>query len=260
MRALDKATIYVLIDPRTEEIRYVGWTAHEEITERLLTHLRQLRGKSHRVNWLRKLTYQGYVPRIEPIQTVPSWCWPDAERYWIAYYRAMGCPLVNGTDGGEGTLGQKHRSESKAKMSAAQKGRKNANPHRWTPEEEVLQSERTRKQFENLEARAAVSRVHKGKTISDAHKAAVSGAQKARWEKWRKEVGKMPPEYGQAISAAKKGSQREGALCRIHGNYSCYVISRCRCDLCREAARAYNRGLRERKRLQGLSVDERKTA
>src|SRR5258708_18627919 len=96
------ATIYVLVDPRTEEIRYVGGT-NRSLKARLGRHL-AARGKNHRVAWLALLKRRGLIPLIRVVQQVPVQYYAEAERYWIAYFRTMGCRLVNSTDGGDGLL------------------------------------------------------------------------------------------------------------------------------------------------------------
>jgi hypothetical protein len=47
----------------------------------------------------------------------------QAERFWIAYFKQMGCQLTNLTDGGEGLLGYRHSDVTKAKISDANKGK-----------------------------------------------------------------------------------------------------------------------------------------
>ena len=178
--------IYILIDPLTEEIRYVGKTSGC-LPARLRRHIYHLKSaggrRNHKVCWLKRLHLVGLTPRIELVQTVPSEVWPDAERYWISFFRSLGCSLTNGTDGGEGGVGH-HVSD---------------------------------------ELRAATSALHKGKVISDTHKAIVGEAAKARWAKWRAEgshtsdvtrakiskarKGKpMPEGYGATVSARRKGT------------------------------------------------------
>jgi hypothetical protein len=43
----------------------------------------------------------------------------EAEHFWIAYFRAMGCPLTNGTDGGPGAQGYRHTPDSKRRIGRA---------------------------------------------------------------------------------------------------------------------------------------------
>jgi hypothetical protein len=83
--------------------------------------------------WIQSLRQNSLVPRIMLLQDVPNDQWATAERYWIAYYRSLGCPLTNGTDGGEGKLGHPTSVATRAKLSAA-----------------------TKRQFSEPEARAAV--------------------------------------------------------------------------------------------------------
>ena len=112
-----KVKIYVLIDPRDHVIRYVGKTQRSLIV-RLQHHccISQT-SNCRRANWIAKLLRLGYSPRIQLVQEVNANNWQEAERYWIRYYRSVGCDLVNATDGGDGT--QSLSNESKAKISAA---------------------------------------------------------------------------------------------------------------------------------------------
>lgn len=48
----------------------------------------------------------------------------EKEKYWIKYYNSHSGRGYNLTDGGEGSIGLHHTEESKAKVSAANKGRK----------------------------------------------------------------------------------------------------------------------------------------
>ena len=125
---VESAKIYVLIDPRNQEIRYVGKT-ESSLDDRLYHHIWDAAsGKStaHKARWLQKLHRLGYEPMIVLVQEVPTINWPDAERYWINYYRSVGCPLTNATDGGDsgpslpGALnpfyGKRHTEDSLVKM------------------------------------------------------------------------------------------------------------------------------------------------
>ena len=107
--------IYVLIDPRTEEIRYVGKTV-KSLKARVADHRR-------RFDW---------NPRIELVQEVLDDFWQEAERYWIAYYRSIGCDLVNVAKGGAGggMIGRHHSFETRARVSAKLTGRVFTSEHR----------------------------------------------------------------------------------------------------------------------------------
>ena len=111
----------------------------------------------HRSHWLQGLKRRGLSAEIVIFERITgNWPWQASERYWIAYGRKQGWPLTNNTSGGDGVpdlpaetrdrmaavwkgrkhspqtaeklrkmrIGVKHTAETKAKMSAAHKGRK----------------------------------------------------------------------------------------------------------------------------------------
>jgi len=108
--------VYQLIDPRTNEIRYVGRT-NQKLSNRLKRHL-TAKDKSHRVNWITNLRNEGLEPIIELICETPSFekvC--ELEYYYITKYKDEGFNLVNMTDGGDGSIGFTHDNETKIKLS-----------------------------------------------------------------------------------------------------------------------------------------------
>ena len=128
--------IYGLYDPRTYELRYVGKS--DKPRQRLAGQLNEARG-THRCNWIQQLKRAG----LRPLQVIldaspPGPGWEVVERAYIAGARVAGYRLTNGTDGGEGVpglspevrermrqakIGSKASPETRAKMSAAKKGR-----------------------------------------------------------------------------------------------------------------------------------------
>lgn len=113
--------IYVLIDPLTQQIRYVGRA--KDLKVRIKRHFRGI-GHSHVACWIRSLKRLGFKPEVMQLQIVSSLHICEAERHWIAFYRALGCPLTNIGDGGEGGMqGAKHSEETKAKIGAANRGK-----------------------------------------------------------------------------------------------------------------------------------------
>ena len=177
------AYIYVLIDPRDEEIRYVGVTKHSP-EDRLKGHLKERVCHGHRRHWLDQLGRMGLTPRLQTVQEVTfDFKW-DAEIYWIAYFRRAGCNLVNDTDGGEGSRGHTPTPETRAKISASSK-----------------------RQMVDPEMRRQVGLVHKGKTISPENRKIVSEATTKRWAEWRANGAYTSPETRAKISMAKKGKK-----------------------------------------------------
>lgn len=146
--------IYGLVDPETDEIRYIGKSIRP--LQRLQNHMNE-KSNCHRSHWLQSLKRRGMEPTLILFEMISgAWPWQHSERHWIAKGRALGWPLTNNTSGGDGVpdlppetrakisstwkgrkhnpetaeklrnyrLGVKHTEETKAKMSAAHKGRK----------------------------------------------------------------------------------------------------------------------------------------
>lgn len=97
--------IYALVDPRTDEIRYIG-KAQGYLNSRLKGHIYEAKsGKrvTHKLSWIRQLLDAGLAPVPKVVaQFVRGDTLANAEREWIARMRADGVRLVNATDGGEG--------------------------------------------------------------------------------------------------------------------------------------------------------------
>lgn len=108
------ATIYSLSCPITHNVRYIGKTYN--IIRRIKEHL-ICNEKSYRVHWIKNLKKKGLTPSIDIIDVVPydeSNFW---EQHYISLFKSWGFKLVNSTEGGDGTIGFKHREDSKKLMS-----------------------------------------------------------------------------------------------------------------------------------------------
>lgn len=119
LRSAGKTTfIYGLVDPRTNQLRYVGKTVlHPE--RRVITHKWRARAqpqKRHSMAWLLNLEKSGLEPDVFVIEEIEAGGdWVEAEQFWIAYFRMIGADLCNHTSGGEGQTGFKQSAESIAK-------------------------------------------------------------------------------------------------------------------------------------------------
>ena len=117
--------VYGLYSPEGD-LRYVGKTS-KVLRERFLEHIRPScvsREINYKNNWVKSLLGKGQKPIISVIQTLNGE--QDlalAEQYWIAFFRAQGCNLTNGTSGGEGISGYRLTETHKQAISKAQKGR-----------------------------------------------------------------------------------------------------------------------------------------
>ena len=93
--------IYILIDPITLEIRYVGKTNNPY--QRFRHHLvSSANPKSHKRNWINSLREEGLKPIMQIIDEVEEIEWQFWEQYWIVQLKCWGFDLVNHTAGGDG--------------------------------------------------------------------------------------------------------------------------------------------------------------
>jgi hypothetical protein len=83
-------SIYALVDPRDNTVRYVGKTSSPR--DRLAQHI-EWESKGRKGKWVAELKAAGAVPRMEILERVPVGEWEEAERKWIAFYSARGSVL-----------------------------------------------------------------------------------------------------------------------------------------------------------------------
>ena len=111
---VDTIKIYVLKEPDTLEIRYVGMTS-KTLKQRLRKHLDNAlytKHNPHLCNWILKYYKRGQLPIIETIEKCDKKVWQEREKYWIKHYDN----LLNSTDGGEGSFGFRHSKKSIEKI------------------------------------------------------------------------------------------------------------------------------------------------
>lgn len=95
-------TIYALIDPDRQIVRYVGFT-FGSLNERLRRHISDAPRTSNRKSaWIRGLLRRKLRPGIVALQvgSGPRHC--AAEKFWIALFGAAGTELVNSKTGPKG--------------------------------------------------------------------------------------------------------------------------------------------------------------
>ena len=99
---METTNIYILIDPETQQVRYVGKA--NNISQRYKAHLNRARKHQiHKLNWINSLKAKKLRPIIEVIDIVPIEDWIFWETYWISQFKTWGFDLINYTNGGEGT-------------------------------------------------------------------------------------------------------------------------------------------------------------
>jgi len=112
--------IYVLRDPRTFDVRYVGFSKDPE--SRLLSHLAEsIQGdRSHKCNWIRSLLRLDLKPVLGIVESGVGLEWECRERHWIQQFRYLGENLTNATLGGDGAFGMS--DETRAKIAESRRG------------------------------------------------------------------------------------------------------------------------------------------
>lgn len=124
MAQVFRNVIYGLIDPNTNELRYVGYARN--LQKRIMKHHSpsNLKKNTHKNAWIKSLLakkQKADVWIIEQYETSEEL--PQAEIEIIAYFKYIGCNLTNGTLGGDGGMGRKHTDEELKKMSDAKIGK-----------------------------------------------------------------------------------------------------------------------------------------
>ena len=190
MRGVSNFLIYGLIDPLTDELRYIGKSARGMARPREHSAPYGLKRQSNKTRWIASLLAAGVKPTISVIaESANAGELAAMERAAIAKYRAAGCRLLNLTDGGEGTLNPAahHRAAIRASNAArewtkaARSAIADANSARTHTQES-----RDKRRQQRLgrkwapEVKAKIASAHKGKVRSAAHSAAISAAKKGK--------------------------------------------------------------------------------
>ena len=107
MLAADKKWfyIYALVDPRNDEVRYIGRTINPR--NRYWAHLVKDNRNDYKRNWVKSLLNKNLRPKYEIIWITDNVGEANqAEIYFIKMYKEGGARLTNLTEGGEGALGR----------------------------------------------------------------------------------------------------------------------------------------------------------
>lgn len=156
--------IYGLADPETGAVRYIGKSIRP--VERVRDHMNE-RSNCHRSHWLQSLKRRGLWPVLVIFERIiGGWPWQHSERYWIARGRRLGWPLTNNTSGGDGVPDLP--AETRARIAAVWKGRKHS-----AETAEKLRAYRIDVKHTD-ETRAKMSAAHRGRTITWGDKLAAS--------------------------------------------------------------------------------------
>ncbi len=108
-----KNVIYGLVDPRNNQLRYIGKS--ETGKQRFAEHMkpRSLTKDTHKDRWIKQLVALDMKPDFIVIESFDT---PEelfiAEEFWYEYFIALGCNLTNSTKCGKGTRGYVHKQET----------------------------------------------------------------------------------------------------------------------------------------------------
>jgi len=118
-----KIYIYVLIDPDTEQIRYIGQT--NNIKKRYLYHIYEAlhpeyssSPNTHKNRWIRKLNSKNKKPIIKIIEATDYEHRNEKELYWIDHYKNLNYKLTNTINGSTET--QNYKREKGLKVEKTQ--------------------------------------------------------------------------------------------------------------------------------------------
>ena len=99
---MKKTFIYALIDPRNNEVRYIG-KANNPI-KRYTNHYNSARDRNtHKRNWITSVRKDGHRPDLLILDEVNIDEWIFWESFYISLYKSFGFHLVNYTFGGDGS-------------------------------------------------------------------------------------------------------------------------------------------------------------
>lgn len=92
--------IYALVDPRNNELRYIGKTTRPK--KRLWEHIRKSRDVNSKKNiWIQELISLEMKPLIKILEQASDLDWKNREIYWIKTFKNSGSHLTNLTEGGD---------------------------------------------------------------------------------------------------------------------------------------------------------------
>lgn len=176
--------IYILSDPRTKDIRYVGKS--ENAMERWRKHLMD-KSNLHKFNWVTSLKKLGLSPVLEIVEIIDESEWMESEIFWIGYFRFLGFRLTNIANGGTGpgaTSVETRRRQSEfrknhpmfsgrmTQMNLARRG------HKLSEEHKAKISMASKSRRASPETRAKMSASMKGIPKSPIARARMSAAKK----------------------------------------------------------------------------------
>lgn len=168
--------IYMLIDPTTNETRYIGQS--KDISRRYYQHLHNNSGNcTYLKNWMATLSSD---PKLEILEICDLSTINAREKYWIKVYKDNGARLTNLTDGGDGMSGYIRSEESKQRISNSLMGHEVLPETREKLRLAAIEQHKTNPHIYTLEQKKALSEARKGMKFSEEHRKNIGLARKGR--------------------------------------------------------------------------------
>ena len=165
---MGKIYIYGLIDKEKNELKYIGKSINPQ--SRYRKHLQESKNKcTYKDNWICSLLQNNNKPELLIIDEVNQDDWVFWEKYYISYYKFIGCKLTNITDGGDNPpvrTGKKRTKEEIEKISKSNLGKK--------------RSDETRKKISLSKKGKPIQHLNNGKERSLLHRLNLSLSLKGR--------------------------------------------------------------------------------
>lgn len=218
-----KVTIYGLVDPRDNQVRYIGKTVHLEI--RLAEHIKDAKKevKTYKHDWIRSLLKIDLVPSVVILDIADSGEWQEAEKKVIAHYLKLGARLTNLTDGGDGLEGYNHSEETKNKIGQASIKRGSVPPNwkgRKQSSEHIRKRVEARKRNDNYipseKTKAKISKANTGKNLGNTHTLGYNHTKEWKKEAKARSSGENNPFYDKHHTEETKEKLRQANTGRVH--------------------------------------------
>jgi len=148
--------IYVLKDPKTDEVQYVGRSTQPDTRYRQHIYLARKPGKKDiKTAWIRSLLDENQKPVLEIIDECDQFDAQIRETYWIGEYKKLG-NLKNQRDFVEN--GYLFSEESRKKMSESAKGNTNTRGKKRSAEQAYRCGNANRGKHKSIESILKVSK------------------------------------------------------------------------------------------------------
>jgi hypothetical protein len=121
---MNKFIIYGLMDPFSQQLRYVGKSVSGLARPKAHWNPSSLKERTKKAAWVKSVLAKQGIPEIVVLDEADSaFDLIPLEMFWIRYFRSIGEKLTNMTDGGDGCTGRQHSEETKQQIGKSQIGK-----------------------------------------------------------------------------------------------------------------------------------------